>query len=209
MLKVFKSEIERLETAVTSAKRDLDKVASQHEAAVIRAAELADQVASAFADAAENADNLEQQHFQAELRAKSLATAVERARKRHSIAQHELAEAKAKAAAEKAAATIEESATEFEKAVAAVVKHMPALAHAMDGHRLHVVCNPKLAGSISRPTHSPVPQHPHKSKEKPRAGGRCARRGFQGTSQRRGVGVRNADGKMDRTLPVSAVAATC
>ena len=100
MIKVFKSEIERLETTGTSAKRDLDKVASQHEAAVIRAAELADRVASAFADAAENADSVEQQHFQAELRVKSLKTAVERATKRHTIAQHELAEAKKQAKAE-------------------------------------------------------------------------------------------------------------
>lgn len=116
MLNPFKSVIERLETAVTSAKRDLDKVASQHEAAVIRAAELADQVASAFADDAQNAEALEQQHFQAELRVKSLKTAAERAAKRHSVAQHELDEAKKQAKADAAATKCRDLAKALEQA---------------------------------------------------------------------------------------------
>ena len=115
MLSILKTSLDKLESATATAKTDLHKVSAQHEAAVTRAAELADLVASASADAAENADSLEQQHFQAELRVKSLATAVERTKARHANAEQALAEARAKAKAEASAAAVRKLADDLAK----------------------------------------------------------------------------------------------
>lgn len=133
MITLLKSNLERLESTAVKAKTDLDKVASQHEAATIHAAGLSDLVAAAFTDAAENAGSLEGQLFQAESRVRSLSAAVTLAEQRLAKAEKELADARAKAKAETAAATMETAAGEFEKAIKAVRQVMPALATAMDG----------------------------------------------------------------------------
>jgi hypothetical protein len=139
VLNLVKSPIERLETAVTSAKRDLDKVRATQETAVTRAAELADLVASAFADDAQNAESLERQHFEAELRVKSLATAVERARSRHDKAMQDLLDAKAQDDIEASAAKCRDLAKALEKAkpaaaeatrkIAEIVGSLPTTGH--------------------------------------------------------------------------------
>ena len=116
MLKVFKTDIERLEQAATKAEAELHKIAAQHEAAVALVKELGNEVAEAFADSAPNAEDLQEAHFKAELRAGSLAKAVVTAGNRNEAAKRELAEAKAQAKAEAAAALCRERATALEKA---------------------------------------------------------------------------------------------
>ena len=89
MLKVFKTDIERLEQAATKAEAELHKIAAQHEAAVARVKELGNEVAEAFADSAPNAEDLQEAHFKAELRAGSLAKAVVTADNRYEAAKRD------------------------------------------------------------------------------------------------------------------------
>ena len=115
MLKVFKTDIERLEQTAAKAKADLHKIAAQREEAASRAAALAGQVAEAFASDLQNASDLEEQHVRAELRARSLAGAEQTAQSRLANAEQALADAKAKAKAEASAAAARKLADDLEK----------------------------------------------------------------------------------------------
>ena len=116
MLKVFKSDVERLEQVAAKAEAELHKIKAQHEVAIALVGKLGNEVAEAFADSAPNAEELQEAHFKAELRAGSLAKAVVTANNRYGAAKGELAEAKAKAKAEAAAAKCRDLAKALEQA---------------------------------------------------------------------------------------------
>ena len=122
MLKVFKTDVERLEQAATKAEAELHKIKAQHEAAIARVKELGNQVAEAFADSAPDAEELQEAHFKAELRAGSLAKAVVTAGNRYGAAKGALAEAKDQAKREASALRLRELAKQLEEARPAAAK---------------------------------------------------------------------------------------
>jgi hypothetical protein len=122
VLKVFKSDVERLEQAATKAEAELLKIKGQHEAAIARVKELGNEVAEAFADSAPNAEELQEAHFKAELRAGSLAKAAVTAGNRYGAAKGALAEAKDQAKREASALRLRELAKQLEEARPAAAK---------------------------------------------------------------------------------------
>jgi hypothetical protein len=133
MLSILKTGISKLEDNVTSAKTALDKVAAQHEAAAAHAKQIGDQASDAFADGAINADDIELKSAQAELRAKSLAAAVDKARSRWEVATQALEDEKLRLLREAASAKLNKAADALAKQLAPTLAAIDAMIVALDG----------------------------------------------------------------------------
>jgi hypothetical protein len=133
MITLLKSNLERLEANVTSTKSALDKVAAQHEAAAAHAKHLADSASDAFADGAQNASDIELKSAQAELRARSLAAAVEKAIGRWESAVQAFEDEKLRLLREASAAKLTKAAGALEKQLAPTLAAIDAMIVALDG----------------------------------------------------------------------------
>jgi hypothetical protein len=148
MITLLKSHLERLEANVTSAKTALDKVAAQHEAAVAHAKQLADSASDAFADGATNAEDIELKSAQAELRARSLAAAVEKAISRWEAAVQALEDEKLRLLREASSAKLTKAALALEKQLAPTLAAIDTMIIALDAAGFQEIVSTEAAPRV-------------------------------------------------------------